>query len=107
MKSSPIPQIKQNDLSSPSPTKLSSKLTSSPNPPQKLFLRPGTIEEEEENKAGVTVKKCESDDRVYSEVLLRPGHYSTTGLSKVPSVSRVSTCNSSLTYMGTRQESYR
>lgn len=105
MISTPIPQIKQNDLSSP--TKLQPKSSSPPSPLQKLFLRPGTIEEEEENEAGRNVKKCESDDKVYSEVLLRPGHYSTGGLSKVPSVSRVSTCNSSLTYMGTRQESYR
>lgn len=104
MISTPTPQIKH-DL--PSPTKLPPKSTSPPSPLQKLFLRPGTIEEEEENEAGLTVKKCESDDRVYSEVLLRPGNYSTGGLSKVPSVSRVSTCNSSLTYMGTRQESYR
>lgn len=104
-----LSQIMPNEQrSSPSPTKNSPKSSSPPSPAQKLFLRPGTIEEEEEeNEATMTVKKCESDEKVCSEVLLRPGSYYGGGTPKVPSVSRISTCNSSLTCVGTRQESYR
>lgn len=71
------------------------KSSSPPRSPQKSFSKPGTIEEVEEDEKSV-------GDDLYSDVLLRPG-----GMSKVPSVSRVSTCTSSLTYVGARQESCR
>lgn len=77
------------------------------NPSQKLFLRPGTIEEEEEEESETVTKRCDDEERVYAEVLLRHGQCCTVGTPKVPSFSRVSTCNSSLTYVATRQESYR
>lgn len=91
---------KCNSNSSQSPTKFSPSSSL-----QKLFLRPGTIEEEvtETDK----IEKCDGDDGVYSEVLLRPKQYYSGGMTKVPSASRVSTCYSSSTYVATRQESYR
>lgn len=68
-----------------------SKASAPPSPRRRHLLRvPG---EEESDSANT--------------YLLQPGQYR-VGVTHVPSLARISTCNSSLTQMGTmRQESYR
>lgn len=73
-----------------------------PSPTRKLFLRPGTIEEEEEDHPQRHSRLFAEGD---SPLILKGPYY--VGTPKVPSLARISTCNSSLTCVGTRSETYR
>lgn len=91
------------------PTVTTTTTTPINQPPQKLFFRPGTIEEEDEEVSVAEYEDARFFSRVDSPLLYRnPQSFVAPGTPGASSLFRVNTCNSSLTVYATgRQDSSR